>query len=102
MLRLQALEKIAEHITPDVHSKGRYRLISAAWAEFSPHFHHYSLKERDQALHNAKQGGWKPESQLAAPALQLPRALHGTLRLLDSPLLHRYASTWYLPLCSSH
>ena len=89
---LQALAEVTEHINPDAHSKGRYRLLKHAWTEFDPQFPHYTRRDRDQALHNAKNAKWEPESQLLPPLHQLPRALRGVLRLLDNPLLHRWAS----------
>ena len=86
---MQALEEVADHVSPDAHSKGRYHLREAAWAEWDPHHPHYSRKERDQALRNARKGGWKPEAQLQSPKYPLPRTLRSALRLLDNPLLHR-------------
>lgn len=86
---VQALDEVAEHVSPDAHNKGRYRLRSEAWSDWDPHHPHYTRKDRDQALHNARQAKWRPESQMHALGRPLPRTLRSLLRLLDNPLLLR-------------
>ncbi|KAK9797835.1 hypothetical protein WJX73_006271 [Symbiochloris irregularis] len=83
----EALDEVAEHVSPDAHTKGRYRLKSEAWADWDPHHPHYTRKDRDQALHNARKAKWRPESQMHALGRPLPRTLRSLLRLLDNPLL---------------
>ena len=87
------LAEVASFVAPaSAERAGQYSLRPAAWAEWEPHFAHYTRAERDIATARAAQLAqppWRPAAALRPPSLRPSAPFASLARFLRGPTVLR-------------